>query len=325
VTAVGLGTIRGGWAVLDRPTHDEYSSYPLDLLESVDIRLAIDRNNGRHLLVEFQGEPSPSSQIKSPLVDRVWALTFGGHSRTYLDVACLNSGLWDVFDDLIVDVLQIALPAPQPGATVKGALENWRALFKTGLIRSLSRERRFGLFAELSVLQEAVAVASSGEIASWVGPGGAPHDFEFVHGCVEVKAVGTSSTHTRIHGLSQLELHDPKPLDLVVLTLVESEDGQSISSLIEQLTAAGVDTGALRAGLSQSGWTNDSTFDEPLAVAELLHVAVGAATPRITSGALFGGIPEGVSGIAYDIDLRVLAEHGTGDPLSDVVARAVLP
>jgi hypothetical protein len=325
MTAVGLTTLRSGWAVLSRPTHDEYASYPLDLLESVDIRLAVDRDNGRHLLVEFPGEPSPLSQPNSPLIDRVWSLTFGGQRRSYLDVACLNSGLWEVFDDLIVDVLQIAWPAPQPGAAVKSALESWRALFKTGLIRSLSRERRFGLFAELLVLQAAVTLASAGEIVSWVGPGGAPHDFEFVHSCVEVKAVGTSSTRTRIHGLSQLEPHDPKPLDLIVLTVIEREDGQSISSLVEGLTAAGVGARELRGGLSQSGWTSDSDFDEPLAIAEVLHVRVGAETPRITTSALLGGIPEGVSDISYEVDLSTLAEHGTGHSLSEIIATAVLP
>lgn len=324
MTLVGIPTLRGGWAVLKPPADDEYSSFPLDALDAVDVRLALDRDGGRHLLVQIDGEPSPPAAINSPLVERVWSLTFGGRRRTYLDVTCQNSGLWEVFDELVVDVLDVAHAAQEPGAAVKEALESWRALFKTGFIRGLSRERRFGLFAELVVLLEAVELASSGEVSSWVGPDGAPHDFEFASSCVEVKAVGISSATTRIHGLGQMEPHDPKPLDLVVLTVVESrEEGQQIGSLIERLVQAGVDPSALRTGLSQSGWTDDSAFDEPLAVSNVLHVQVGSDTPRITSRMLLGGAPDGVSDIGYDIALDVLAQRGTGKTLRSVVAMAV--
>jgi len=323
MTSVSLAALRGGWAVLSPPSRDEYSSFPLDALSGTDTRLAVDRNGGRHLLVEYLGEPSPASAANSPLVERVWSLTFGGRNSTYLDIGCLNSGLWGVFDDLIVDVLANARSAPAPGASVKDALEDWRALFRTGLIRGMSRERRFGLFGELLVLQQSVALTSAEELESWVGPTGAPHDFEFRSRCVEVKAVGVSSVSTRIHGLEQLEAHDPKPLDLVVLAVVESEEGQTIASVLEQLLHSGVDASILRSRLSQTGWINDSAFDGPLAVSHVLHVPVGDATPRITTRMLLGGVPKGVAGIGYDISLDVLAGYGSGETLRGVVAKAI--
>ncbi|GLY31597.1 PD-(D/E)XK motif protein [Kineosporia sp. NBRC 101731] len=323
-----MSALERAWAVLSPPSNSQYASFSLDLqLGESTVRVAVDREGVRHLLVPAAGEGLVSDNRPSVLQLRVQDLQFGGDFHTYVDLSCADAELHKEFDEVVKDVLDAVEEAEHPGAETLRTVARWRRLFRSRLVRGLSLQAKIGLFAELSVLSALLDRAPSLSIDCWTGPLRKPHDFEMPVRCLEVKGLGLERDGFTVHGLEQLDTHEDRPLDLVVVTVVPDPEGTSLEELIQQLRERVSGRGEFRRRLVASGWSEDQV--QPAAdffsISSVVHVEVTDAVPRLVARDLLEGrLPNGLSELSYRVDLGELMAHASGISLPQLVER-VLP
>jgi hypothetical protein len=310
VIASGISQLDRAWAVLTRPSTDQLASFPLDLaFEDVACRVALDRNGFRHLLIaSFDEQPEVDSR-PSVLSATLRPLSFGGKVHDYFDIACLDQELHPEFDEVVLDILETIQGADQPAVAAAESLARWRRLFRSRLVRGLSMEARIGLFAELSVLIALTEADSALPIEMWRGPLREPHDFELKSRCIEVKGLAERSERFTVHGWEQLDRHDERPLDLILVNVVSDPTGLSISNLVETLRKRVESPTTLRARLLAAGWdeTIATADDETFTVGTIFGLPVSDAVPRLVRNMLVQGQPpDGVSGLRYQVELADL-------------------
>jgi hypothetical protein len=160
----------------------------------------------------------------------------------------------------------------------------------------------------------------------WTGPSRRPHDFELPRRCIEVKAIGEAGDSVVVHGLDQLDRHDGRPLDLVVMTVVADPDGTTLTDLVEQVRSTTTSPTAFKELLGMSGWSTSTSHadTEPLAVSEVVGVRVDDVVPRLTSSSLvLGELPEELSDLTYRLSRKAIGDHGEPVALHDVIGDAV--
>lgn len=297
--------LAGSWhAFGDSPTAS-MSSLLLERYHNLGARIAIDRDRNRHLLVPTGLEVRAWTEIASPVRDCVRSLSFGDSMRPYLDVRCDESQLFDVFDELIIDVLDAVVDVTDPGASVDVALARWRAMFRAISGSKFGRARRFGLFAELLVLEQAIINLGSEAVECWTGPSGGSHDFEFPRGCLEVKAAGADSANITIHGFAQLDQDRDVPLDLMIFVLAESAEGRTIGEVVSAIEAT-LGSGALQVHLAMLGY-GTSTLDDRLSVIDSFSVRIDASIPALSSRTVAAGVRDRIRRVDYDLQVADLS------------------
>jgi hypothetical protein len=319
--------LQRGWAVLGPSGEHRFASFPLDVLwDREPCRLAVDRVGTRHLLVPVGGEHAIATQRGSALVVEQRWLVFGRSEHVYFDLSCVEPELYVEFDDVVEDVVDAVQDAADSGQATLEVVARWRRLFKAGLVRGLGAEATRGLFAELSMLTSLVDADPRFDVSMWTGPLGQPHDFELAGDCVEVKALGVTSTQVRIHGLEQLDAHDGRPLHLALLTVVDDVDGRSIDDLALDLERRIGDPELLKRRLAATGWTADSpAHDEKYRLGQVSGIHVTAATPRLVPTSLIQARPpDGVDNVDYSIERDALAPLVTSASLADIAREVVM-
>ncbi|MFI7053297.1 PD-(D/E)XK motif protein [Streptosporangium canum] len=315
------------WAVLMPPRAKELASFPLEVVcHAEPCRVAIDGMNARHLLVPTGDEDMSVDPRPAVLGTVVRKLSFGGPAVAYVDVSCAESDLFPEFDEVVIDVLEAVASARRPASAAIDAIARWRRLFRSSLLRGLSRQAKLGLFAELTVLS-ALAEADAGfPVNAWRGPLNEPHDFEAAVRCLEVKGLSALSESILVHGLEQLNTHDGRPLDLVLLRVVEDHDGRTVSDLVEQLRGTVASRADLRTRLSAAGWSDqpDRPDLDTFAIEEVRRIVVGPDTPRVAPSSLVAGsLPDGVGDLSYHIDLAAVLPFSAGASLAEIAEEAV--
>lgn len=296
--------LRAIWSVLSRPNSLMFNSYPLE--GAFDgTRLAVDASGYRHLLVEHDTD-APIYIVNGLLSEHSRTLSFNGQTSTYLDIAMTDPSLSDEFDTLICAVLKEEESRAIRAHAVHAALVDWRSLLKMALSRSLTAERRIGLFGELFVLENLMqGVGSATHFDIWTGPLGQPHDFELPRRCIEVKTTGPNGSSVRIHGLRQLEI-DRNGLDLIILTVSEGPSGESLATISNRLRDSFGDQG-FDALLARAGWSSGMSPGPKYIVESALLVPVVAETTRLTTSK----VPPGIHGVHYDVDVEMLRPSST--------------
>ncbi|MEU4337179.1 PD-(D/E)XK motif protein [Micromonospora lupini] len=327
MTEIEPTTLERAWAVLVPPRAKELVSFPLEVVCGAEpCRVALDGAGTRHLLVPV-GDESVSVDPKPAVLGMaVRKLGFGGSAVAYVDVACAEPELFPEFDEVVTDVLEAVSGARRPASAAIGAVTRWRRLFRSRLLRGLSRQAKLGLFAELTVLSSLVEADPGFPLEAWRGPLNEPHDFEATVRCLEVKGLSAASDAIVVHGLEQLNTHDGRPLDLVLLRVVEDPDGRSVNDLVDELLDAVASRAALRTRLSAAGWSEqpDRPDLDTFAIEEVLRVMVGVGTPRLVPSSLDAGtLPYGVGDLSYQVDLAALLPLTAGASLAEIAEEAV--
>jgi hypothetical protein len=321
------GELQRAWAVLSAPRTAALSSYPLDVTAgALACRVALDGAGLRHLLVPAPGEILAPDRRPSVLSSSVRALTFDREMTTYVDIWCNEPDLHAEFDDVIDDLLDAVDGAAAPGATALAGLSRWRRLFRTRLMRGLSAEARIGLFAELTVLRALFDSEPSLPVEVWTGPLGQPHDFETPIRCLEIKATGPHHEPIAINGIEQLDTHDGRPLELLILTVLPDPEGTTLTELIDIVRLATGGAGGFGQRLQRLGWQPDPlTIDtDAFVVGEMLRVPITDSTPRLVPASLAAGaLPDGVSDLSYRLDRDALTAHAAQGTLAEIAAEAV--
>ncbi|WP_187280849.1 PD-(D/E)XK motif protein [Microbispora sp. CSR-4] len=219
-----------------------------------------------------------------------------------------------LFCTLLADLVnQLSLPADKPVVALVRRLNAWRRMLGRGLTTGLPPEARIGLYGELLVLRELMlpAIGPNG-VKSWVGPDGAPQDFQHLSTAVEVKTVSRRDPgRCRISNEQQLDTSSIPELFLIHQAVGTSPDGTTLGELIDELR----DHPAVRAELSwfencllEVGWLDahrDQYVNDRYVLARRQAFSVDASFPRITPADL----PAGVSAVSYFVDLSACSSH----------------
>jgi hypothetical protein len=286
----------------------------------------VDRSGYRHLLVPVLDESLAVESRPSTLSVAVRTLVFGAEEATYVDLSCTEPDLYSEFDDVIMDVLDSVQDDDKPGGRALQTVARWRRLFRSRLMRGLGAQAKRGLFAELSVLLALVEADKEFAVEQWRGPLREPHDFEAPARCLEVKALGSAGDEVVIHGFEQLDAHDGRPLDLVLLTIVEDPDGATVGDLVERLRARVSSRADLHSRLTAAGWQLETDVPDTdyLSVQEVLRIPVDEMVPRLIPATLTSGmVPDGITAVTYCLDRATLLPHATGSSLAELAEEAV--
>lgn len=312
--------LRGDWQVLKSSAPITFASLPILGMEHIGARIAVDAHEARHLLVRTTLPIRAWSETESPLKDAVRALAFAGKRDNYLDLRCANPRLFDVFDELVLNVLEAGTSASDAGAAIDALVGQWRAMFRAVSTAGFGKDRRYGLFAELTVLEACVEHVGAFAIDMWTGPSGRPHDFELPSGCLEVKAVGAVSTDITIHGFDQLNV-ERDSLDLLVFNIAESAEGRTIAESVMTIENH-VGAGALNEALAQVGYSTSGP-DERLVITDSFVVPVTSQLPALTPLTVAAVVRAGISHIEYNIPTAVLVENAGPQPVAAVIASRI--
>lgn len=297
--------LRGFWALIEMPLEKEFTTLLLSSYFDSEVRVGVDRRGAHHLILPSDARRRPWTVADSPLRDSIRDLEFAGMPGRYLDIACDERSLDDLFDELILDVLPPAMMSISPASAVDDALTRWRNLFRASRLSALSRQKRFGVFGELFVLRTSLELFGADAIEFWRGPEGETHDFEFPSGCLEVKTAGEASEAITVHGPSQLETHDNRPLYLAVLTVRESTAGVTVDEVTQQVAQI-VGEARLKAKMEKLGLADWRGESDPLGVAETMTLEVTDGLSRITTASIANFDPTSLVRLEYDLSLRTL-------------------
>jgi len=180
---------------------------------------------------------------------------------------------------------------------------------------AMSISSALGLFGELWFLDRWTSFPDG--VTAWVGPTGARHDFVSPSISVECKATRVRSDGPSAHRISHLDqLDDPESGALYLFSLQAVADenaGNSLPKLVERVRsrcAARPDLLALLdQRLGEANWTpaaGEHHRQTYRVVAEELY-EVSTGFPRIVRSTFVDGIPEGVDGISYSLNLAACA------------------
>jgi hypothetical protein len=286
-------------------------------ISGVEIVAGVDSYGQRHILVKLDDEmPDPPEQRTRGLSLRVRNLAEPGADQgRYIDIEChevAGHAALGVIGNEIIEAM--ASDSHDPGAAVSRVVSRWRRFWGQIPQSLLSVQEQVGLFAELWFLLTWLAsrLPLSQAVSRWRGPLGARHDFESTGMSVEVKAsMAVRGPAHRIHGLTQLE--PPESGDLFLFSLqVRNEDGatNSLPAIVrrgQQLAAADLAVAErLEDLLAKAGYSasHEAEYEKlRLRIVEEGLYRVSGDFPRLVRMSFPQGVPDGVDGIEYDINL----------------------
>ncbi|VEH41301.1 Uncharacterised protein [Kocuria rosea] len=305
--------LSAAWSVLTgRPpsTATAYRTRALSVeVNGSAVLVGLDTHDRRHLFIPIpsstrlrQGLDGPGLMLrKRPLEDEA---TY----QTYADLACLNPGIDDLFEELCHEVIEaLQEGTSRPTKALYGVINRWRALFQAS--PAISAETVAGLFAELFVLKRMLAQDPSAH-RTWTGPTGAPQDFLSHTMAIEVKATTRAEGRKlRIHGLDQLEPPAGGTLTVSWFRLERSEthDAIGLNDLVGDVLALADDEPAVLDLLAEIGYRryDQSRYDDDrFRLLDERWYPVDEGFPRLSASALDGQwLPPRVTDIDYTVDL----------------------
>jgi hypothetical protein len=314
-------TVRTGWR-LAAARRAEGAVATLDLpvcTYAGPAALGLDGRGDHHLLLPVDDEHAAVEDGRSAHV-RVDTrpLVVDGRRRRYVDVVCHRPDLFDVFDEMVVALLQGVAETPSGvGDVIERVLQQWRELLRPSAGALGERELR-GLLGELLVLE---LLADAGLVGAvdrvWTGPDRAVHDFTLGRRRrVEVKTAGVRGSTVMIHGFDQLHPSHELDLVLVLVRLETAADGRSLPEVVETLQTSVGDRVGLRRQLAKAGYTDtdaDRYTDRRYARSNLYAWKVGPDFPRLDADSFKSAVPDEVVGIEYELDLAGLTPYAATD------------
>jgi putative PD-(D/E)XK family protein DUF4420 len=278
--------------------------------------LAVDHEGLRHLLltVESDGERVTDERSRG-----IRALTRplsvqGQPERHFIDVLCTTVSGQEVFNLVVTAILRQLEQGGGAADAVGNTLARWRRFWGAAPAGGLTGEEIRGLFGELWFLAVWLLPRDHSQVAHWLGPTGARHDFQWPELAAEVKATTSVRGHVhRINGLDQLD--PPASGRLLVFSLRMREEAtasNTLVTLIETITSAlSEDSDALdgfESRLAQTGYSpleaeRYAEIKFRVINERLYHVAEGF--PRLSVESFVGGLPNGVERVEYEVDLDV--------------------
>ncbi|MDI6099234.1 PD-(D/E)XK motif protein [Actinoplanes sp. NEAU-A12] len=314
-------TVRTGWR-LAASRRAEGAVATLDLPVSTYVgpaALGLDGRGDHHLLLPVDDDHAVVEDGRSAHV-RVDTrlLVVDGRRRRFVDVVCHRPDLFEVFDEMVVALLQGIGETPSGvGEVVERVLQQWRELLRPSAGILGERELR-GLIGELLVLELLADAGLVGAVERvWTGPDRAPHDFTLGRRRrVEVKTVGVRGSMVKIHGLDQLHPSRDRDLVLALVRLEPAADGRSLPDVVDTLQTLVGDRVGLRRQLAKAGYAEtdaDRYRDRRYVQSNLYAWSVGVDFPRLDVDSFKTVVPDEVAGVEYELDLAGLTPYAATD------------
>jgi len=274
---------------------------------------------GRRLLVLFFSSDLQLGRLPHPAGIEVTVRGTGNGHRSMLALALLDAAHRDIFHQLCLDIVSSASTAVAEAEALAVAVSRtwrWHHLLRGGGEGRLSREEQKGLIGELLVLERHLlpAISPMDAVSAWVGPLGAPKDFEVGTVCIEAKARrGTAAPFISISSEFQLDTHGTDAFFLHVVdlaTAVEAvPDAFTVSDIAERVIrrVASLDQCAIEqfeSLLCAAGfrWTDDYGDCLWAETSSCLYEVVDEF-PRLSAE----DAPLGVSSVRYSLALAACA------------------
>lgn len=249
-------------------------------------------------------EPTLHPQSGGMLAAEVASFSGSGMSRRGLHIWCRDAALNDAFT-LFCALLCIRVRTESITRGLSMCAEEFRRLI--GAPGQWAPISIIGLVGELVWLARAIDHDPSA-VRAWMGPAGGRHDFRRGDVAVEVKtSLRSSSQAPKVHisAIDQLVAPDGGSLYLHVVRLEKVDGGGiSVDGLVTRIRA-GLEGGNLdhfNEQIRDVGELDDLP-SRTFAVAGEDAYEVREGFPRVIPETLIGGVPVGVSGIGYDLDL----------------------
>lgn len=305
--------LSAAWSVLTARPPTTATAYRTQAL-SVEVNgsavlVGLDPHGRRHLFIPIPGNTRLRQGLDGPgLMLRKRPLEDEATYQTYADLACLNAGIDDLFEELCHEVIAaLQEGAASPTKALYGVINRWRALFHAS--PAISAETVAGLFAELVVLKRMLAQDPSAH-RTWTGPTGAPKDFLSRAIAIEVKATTRSDGRKlRIHGLDQLEPPAGGTLTIAWFRLERSDtdDAIGLNDLVGEVLALADDEVVVLDLLAEVGYRryDQSRYEEDrFRLLDERWYPVDENFPRLSASAEDGQwLPPQVTDLDYTIDL----------------------
>ena len=230
----------------------------------------------------------------------------------------------ELFETLCRDIVGAGEAAPHLEAAVQRVIRRtyrWLFLLKGGSQNGMSIEAQRGLVAELAFLRELMQRTSAmTAIEGWMGPTGAPKDFEFPRFCAEIKARrGAAKSFVSISSADQLSDIDGARLFLRVYNIDSAimPEGMTLhdhvlsaQSYLEEYPD-GIDR--FISQLESLGYNSEHEYENRRwLVGSHITFEVADGFPRIVSPLITG-----VNHVSYSIDLQECENFETNiDPVT---------
>lgn len=269
------------------------------------IRIALDSDGCRHLLVPAKGEVAADTRSRGVMLVPQ-SLLIAGVEQQFADLVCADATLQEVYTELCEDACRrIAQSDDPPDDLLRSTLQEWRELLRQGS-SSVDRSAVIGLRGELEVLRRLAEASPGDALEAWRGPAGGTFDFQRSELTLEVKTTtAQDGRNVTIHGLRQLDPPAGHSLHLAFVRLQADDLGESCAMLVEDLKTLGVDQERLAELLGGAGYsdTDDVAWTERFSTLEVDIWPVGPDFPGLRSASLDPAVLVGVSNVAYSLDL----------------------
>ena len=304
------------WKGIDPPDSlTNVSAIRADVSLPWNVFWAVDTDRNCLLMLQYHRETSIPSRLPRLRGLKVETRSPDAGQCDLLVIRLLDREQREIFHRLCLDIIEATRVATTEEEAIHRFLARtwrWHRLLMGGRDGRLSDDEQKGLIGELRLLNthlfSTVGVASA--VRCWIGPLGAPKDFEIGRICVEVKARrGTAIPHVAISSEHQL---DSNGADVLFLYIVEvtaaAEDagvGVTITEMVEEVRSiiakrdpAAVDLFEERLAAVGFDWADDYSDKRWLRGHEYMY-EVRDGFPRITPPTF----PRGVSNVRYMISL----------------------
>jgi putative PD-(D/E)XK family protein DUF4420 len=267
----------------------------------------VDAAGHRHLLVPVHGNDVAEDRESQGVQVGVRKLRYESVTTLYADLSCTRPQFNAEFAHIVSDVLEALRNGAAAHTACRNSLEKWRDLLKSPRTRGLDEPAATGLFGELALLAELVAV-SPRAVNSWTGPSGGRFDFSGSDTAIEVK------TSTRRYGRiaeinGETQLDAPPGLDLYLhfarLETVPA-GGNRLWDLYTSILQAGVPHGEMQRKLADASLDDSVIQDDQrrYRVLETRLYPVDRTFPKIVPASFVGGqLPPGTLQLRYVIDI----------------------
>ena len=170
----------------------------------------------------------------------------------------------EVFHRFCVDVVEATRVANSADEAIERFLARtwrWHRLLRSGQDGRLSEDEQKGLIGELRVIEQCLldVIDARDAVEGWMGPFGAPKDFEFGLVGIEAKARSPQRAEVRISSIDQLDSAGVSRLFLSVI-----EVGAALDDAATAVTITDVAT-RIRSRISALDMSAAIVFDERLA------------------------------------------------------------
>lgn len=211
-----------------------------------------------------------------------------------------------VCDDLIESVRNFTPPGGE-ALYLLNRLEKWRRLLETTR-KGLSQPQLLGLMGELLFLEQLIArIGPASAVTSWLGPSGAPQDFQAGGELYEIKVCPIGAHIVVISSLEQLHTANT-PTTLVVFSIGASSVEQSgafttnalASRIRHSLTDDPTASSNFELKLAELGFDEGQPeCDSGFLVDTVRAFAVRDSFPRLTPAS----VPSAIPTATYSLDL----------------------